>query len=103
MTALSFFQNRKPPAIVVANPVFLDRGPVGGEFGFEVFERDATTLKSLIGTDQYFIIDACEHFFGRLESLEPCQPTHPELALMIGRPTLRGRLRIFPVPNPTIQ
>ena len=95
MTCLSILRERGP-ATVAANPIWpLDalniRG--GGEFRFEVFDVDASQLKAIIGAHRCFYINETSGtFWARLQSLDPCVSTHPGLALLRDKPTLRGVL-----------
>lgn len=81
-----------------ANPIFIisDGGrQKGAELVFEVFERDATGLRARLGKYEQYGIDPTQLMFtAKLTSLEPCESTHPGLALLRERPTLRGVLRI---------
>ena len=95
MTCLSVLHDGGP-VIVAANPIFpLDPVTVrgGAEIRFEVFEVDAGKLKSLVGAHRCFYIDQKTGvFWARLNSLERCVSTHPGLALLRDKPTLRGVL-----------
>lgn len=96
---LSIFRDGRPPAVTVASPVFFtsptDSLQIGAEITFEVSERDASALKPLVGKDEYYVINFETHFWARLKILEPCKSTHPGLALLRDRPTLRGVLTVF--------
>lgn len=97
MACLSIIRERGPTTIA-ADPIFpLDALNVrgGGEFSFEVFDVDDCELKAFIGEHRcFFIDDTSGTFWARLQSLEPCVSTHPALALMRDRPTLRAVLVI---------
>jgi hypothetical protein len=70
----------------------------GDKLTFEVLERDASQLKSLIGRTELFGLEP-RAFFGQLISLEPCESTAPALARMRDTPTLRGIFEICPTPS----
>jgi len=95
MVCLSILRERGHTT-VAANPIFpLDALNVRGEkeIRFEVFDADANELKAIVGTHQCFYIDETSGvFWARLRSLEPCVSTHPGLALLRDKPTLRGVL-----------
>jgi hypothetical protein len=63
---------------------------------FEVLEKDASQLKSLVGKTEPFGLDS-RAFFGQLITLEPPESTVPALAMMRDRPTLRGVLEMYPM------
>jgi hypothetical protein len=100
MACLSTFQDKsKSIATVVANPIFLTSPieglPNGAEITFEVFEEFADGLRSRLADNfQYCTIDGSK-FWGKLKSLTPCTSTHPGLALLRGKPTLRCVLEVF--------
>ncbi len=81
-----------------ANPIFIisDSGRKNGaEIVFEVFEIDASALRTRLGkSDQYGIDPRHPIFSAKLTSLEPCISTHPSLTLMRDKPALRGVLTI---------
>ena len=81
-----------------ANPIFIisDEGrSKGAKLVFEVFEADASGLRARLGKlDQYGIDPRHLMFSAKLTSLEPCESTHPGLALLRDKPTLRGVLTI---------
>ncbi len=84
------------PVRVAANPIF-PFDPVafhgGAEIGFEVFDVDASELKSLVGSYRCFCIDETSGIlWAQLKSLELCVSSHPGLAMLRGKPTLRGVL-----------
>ena len=82
------------PVTVAANPIFLldaVTSTPGSEVAFEVFDDAAGHLKILVGQHRCFYIDdEVGVFWARLESLNPCGSTHPGLALLKHKPTLRG-------------
>ena len=85
--------------VVAANPVFVissndNEFKRGSEVKFEVFEQDAGTLRPLIGADQLYAMDGMT-FLSRLNSLTPCKSTHPGLALLRDKATLRGVFSII--------
>jgi hypothetical protein len=96
--SLSVIEDRdgKPIAILAANAIHFI-GPVvsvtgGARLEFEILEKNASRLPSLIGARRLFAIGADYTFWGRLISLEPCTSTHPGLGLLRHEPTLRGAL-----------
>ena len=95
MACLSILADGCPPTSA-ANPIFLldalnIRG--GGEFRFEVLDAVASQQKAIVGMHQCFYIDETSGvFWAQLRSLEPCVSTHPGLALLRDKPTLRGVL-----------
>lgn len=84
--------------VVCANPIF-PISDVDGTLTFEVFEADAASLKRSLGKlDEYCLDD--KHFSGKLVSLEMCRSTHPGLALLRNKPTMRAVMTIHkPLPN----
>jgi hypothetical protein len=85
-----------------ANPIFLLGNPdrrEGAELTFEVFGVDAVLLWERLGKVQEYSLGK-RHFMGQLESLEPCESTHPGLDRMRETPTLRGVLTIKSFPRP---
>lgn len=77
MSALSVF-NEEGIALGCANPIYLrcqmsyERG---AKITFEVLERDASSLKRMVGKKDMFGIDPRQPpFFAELTSLEPCEP-----------------------------
>jgi hypothetical protein len=96
---LSIYRDGKGPAVMVAGAVFWTSPTAslinGSKVSFEVLETDVGTLKKLVGSGQYFVADSETHFFGRLDSLEPCVSTHTGLARMRDRPTLLGTVSVF--------
>ena len=95
MACLSILRERGPTT-VAANPIFpLDALNVRGEgeFRFEVLDAAASQLKAIVGMHRCFYIDETSGvFWAQLRSLEPCVSTHPGLALLRDKPTLRGVL-----------
>jgi hypothetical protein len=88
---------------VVANPVFVitpDRLEGGADVTFEVFEEDATALKALLDKPEHYVLDSTL-LWAQLKVLEPCESTHPGLALLRNRSTLRGLLRLIQEPAQT--
>lgn len=97
MSALSVVRDGQKAVPLVANPIFLIsplRVKSGAEVTFEVFEEDAAALKSLIGEPHLYHLDG-ELFWAQLNSLEPCESTHPGLYLLRHKPTLRGMFSII--------
>ena len=90
-------------AVGCANPIFVvsDSGRAqGARLVFEVFEEYAASLRPLLGKFEQFLIDPAEGlFFAQLTSLEPCRSTHPGLARMRDRATLRAVLTIQSATN----
>jgi hypothetical protein len=96
MTSLSVIENGLP-AIVVANPIF----PLSTDqtrITFEILEDDAAALRRLVGRAAFYVIDGVSAAV-RLKSLAACTSTHPGLALMREKPTLRGVLEKFDEPT----
>ena len=63
----------------------------GAELVFEMFEVDAGCLRARLGEFRNYGLDRGQQLFSaKLTSLEPCESTHPGLALLRDRPTLRG-------------
>ncbi len=92
MTALSIVRDGQRAVTVLASPIFpltSLRVQSGAELTFEVFEKDARGLKPLIGKKQLYVLHG-EPFWAELKTLEPCESTHPGLALLRDRPTLCG-------------
>ncbi len=81
-----------------ANPIFIisDGGrKTGAKLVFEVFDNSARGLRRRLGKPDTYGIDPTQPLFSAiLTSLEPCKSTHPGLALLRDRPTLRGVLTI---------
>jgi hypothetical protein len=101
MSALSIFPADGGPAFGCANPIYPTSEPnfrPGDKFIFEVLERDASQLKSLLGKPEMFGF-ASRAFFARLVSLQACSSTVPALAMMREAPTLRGVFEIYPTPS----
>ncbi len=101
MSALSIFSAEGGPAFGCANPIYpmgeLSFRP-GDKFVFEVLERDASQLKSLLGKAEMYGF-AGRAFFARLVSLQPCPSTVPALARMREASTLCGVFEIYPTPS----
>ena len=92
MSALSIFKPDRQTVVGIANPIFLTsllKMARGAEVTFEVFDRDAASLKLLVDTKQLYYLDG-HLFWADLKSLAPCQSTHPGLARLRHQPTLRG-------------
>lgn len=88
--------------VVCANPVFLFGNPdwqEGATLTFEMFESGAEPLRAQLGKVQEYSLGQLP-FRGQLDSLEPCESTHPGLARMRETPTLRGVLTIKSFPQP---
>jgi len=101
MSALSIFPANGGPALVCANPIHLTsevRFLPGDKLTFEVLERDASQLKSLVGKTEMFGLES-RAFVGRLVSLESCDSSVPALAMMRDTPTLRGTIEVCPTPS----
>ena len=83
--------------VAVANPVYVT-SPIEAEGSseviFEVFEQAGIALKNLVGKIQYFRMGD-QQFWAELKTLDPCESTHPGLALLRNRKTLRGVLRVM--------
>ena len=79
--------------VIASSPIFIISKPdefhSGSEIIFEVFEEDATALKAQIGNPQYYALGSSP-FWAKLKSLEPCESTHPGLASLRHKTTLRG-------------
>jgi hypothetical protein len=87
--------------VCCANPVFLIANPYSQEddaMTFELFESDADYLREQLGKVQEYSLGQ-RPFLGKLESLEPCESTHPGLAGMRDTPILRGILTIVSFPR----
>jgi hypothetical protein len=101
MSALSIFPTEGGPACGCANPIHLTSEASfrpGDKLTFEVLERDASQLKSLVGKTELFGLNSTA-FFGKLLSLEPCESTVSALAMMRDRPALRGIFEVYPTPS----
>jgi hypothetical protein len=94
---LSVIENNRPP-IKIAPSIFVISKPVSFENGsmliFEVLETGAESLKSRVGMTLHYVFER-QAVWGRLESLEACDSSHPGLALMRDRATLRGVITFF--------
>lgn len=84
--------------ISCANPIFIisDGGrKKDAKLVFEVFDNSASGLRRRLGRSDNYGVDPNQPLFSaKLTSLEPCESTHPGLALLRDRPTLRGVLTI---------
>ncbi len=81
--------------VVVANPVYVTSPiEVSSEVKFEVFEEAEISLKNLVGKIRYFRLGV-QAFWAELKTLDPCESTHPGLALLRDRKTLRGVLCVM--------
>jgi hypothetical protein len=92
MSALSIFKSDRTTIILAANPIFLTsplRTASGAEVTFEVFQVNAHRLQALIGSKQLYSLDH-QLFWAELKSLQPSESTHPGLARLRDKPTLRG-------------
>ena len=77
---------------ICANPIFPLTELVvtpEAEFAFEVFEDDSDSLRRQLGQIEHYALDGST-FWAKLSTLEPCASTHPGLALLRHKPTLRG-------------
>jgi hypothetical protein len=103
MSCLSIIEERgKTVAVVLANPIFpLSQVDFSnrGSFEFEVFEDDADGLRGRIGTFNFYTLDGERPFWGRLKSMTKCQSTHPGLARLRHKPTLRCLVDVLPDPD----
>jgi hypothetical protein len=97
LTCLSIVENGLP-ALAVANPIFvissIQELRDGTELIFEVFEDDAAALRPLVGQARYYALNSSSSW-GILKSLGPCDSTHPGLAHLRHKRTLRGVLATF--------
>ena len=75
-------------AVVVANPIFVI-SESDTQLTFEVLKQDAAALIPLIGKSHNYVYGS-DPFWGKLKSLETCESTHPGLALLREKATLRG-------------
>ena len=99
MACLSWKPEHTKGFVVAANPIY----PVSelsaltsGSIEFEILESDADLLVAHVGTPHVFYIsDETGTFDARLSPFVRVISTHPGLALMRDRPTLRGRLEII--------
>jgi hypothetical protein len=91
---------------LVANPIFVLRHPpdfaAGGTITFEVLEVDAEGLKAILNRPTTFALDG-RSFSGSLTHLGKNISTHPGLALLREKPTLRGAITVFPVSSSSRQ
>ena len=97
MSALSIVRDGQKVVATIANPIFLTspiRVERGAQLTFEVFETDAAILKDLVGTKQLYYLDH-ELYWAELISLELGESTHPSLALLRDKATLRGVFSIL--------
>jgi hypothetical protein len=85
--------------VVCSNPIFPISEVDGRKLIFEVFEDDAASLERRRGQIDEYCVDATEPFLGELVSLEMCQSTHPGLALLREKPTMRGETTIHKAPH----
>jgi hypothetical protein len=92
VACLSILRNDGGPVVVLANPIF-PLSHTEAELIFEVFEADAAGLRALIGPSALLYLD--KTFWARLETLDPCTSTHPGLARLRAKATLRGRFTIY--------
>lgn len=86
-------------ATIVASPILVTSPIEGLRTGekliFEVLEQDAAGLRPLIGNAYIYALTPPSNFWGKLETLEPCESSHRGLALLRHKPTLRGVLAVF--------
>jgi len=98
MAALSIVRD-DGPATLVTNGLFLlseiDNLTPGSKIAFEVLESDVFGLQDLVGETHYYAMGSQIAFWGRIEPLEPCESTHPGLACLRARPTLRGCITVL--------
>jgi|WetSurMetagenome_2_1015567.scaffolds.fasta_scaffold79125_2 hypothetical protein len=80
-------------AVVVANPIFVI-SESDTKLTFDVLEHDSAALIPLIGKWQTYA-HGYNLFFGQLKSLDTCESTHPGLALLREKATLRAVFLIF--------
>ena len=91
------------PFVVCATAVFVLSDPESETLILEILEDGATDLRSRVGVIEEYVLDARKGpFFGRLMSIEPCESSHPDLAMFRDRPTLRAVLTVYRPPA-TIQ
>jgi hypothetical protein len=100
MSHLSVFRHGRPPAVSVANPIYLT-SPFeirdGAKLTFELFQEDAEALEQLLGTRQYYVLES-QPFWGTLERLEACPSIHPTLSQVantLNKATVRGVLSVI--------
>jgi hypothetical protein len=99
MSALSIIRDGRP-ATLVANPLYLTSPfstQQGARVTFEILEADTGGLKRLVGTKQLYYLEN-ELFWGQLDSLEPCEATHPTLSTVthsLNKKAARGVFSIF--------
>jgi hypothetical protein len=82
--------------ISCANPIF----PIfesADSFVFEVFEQDASLLKNRLGKMDEYRLGTGQPFSGKLDRLEKCESTHPGLAHLRNKPTLRAVMTVHKV------
>ena|ERR1700730_848237 len=79
--------------VVCANPIFPTSDVNNDTLTFEVFEADAASLKHRLGKIDQYCLDK-EPFFGELVSIEMCRSSHPALAHLRDKPTMRGVMTI---------
>jgi hypothetical protein len=96
MVALSVYREAGRPATLAAHiHPLVDLTPSTVTFRFEVLVDDATLLQDMVSQHHMFCIGSQHSFWGRLESLDPCDSTHPELQLIKHRkPILLGSIAI---------
>jgi hypothetical protein len=88
MACLSVFPPDGRLAVVVANPIYLvgfEELLEGASLSFEVLDVDASSLKSMIGETQFFVLHS-QAFWGTIRSLE--RSAEP----LLGKPALSGIL-----------
>jgi len=85
--------------VAAANPIYPIselRVKPGGWIEFEIPQVDAELLMAHVGTEHdFYINDETGAFTARLSPFEQVTSSHPGLAHMRDRPTLRGRLEII--------
>jgi hypothetical protein len=99
MACLSWQREGAKSFTVAANQIYLlsdPPDPMRGIVEFEILENDAELLMAHVGTPHVFYLDDRTGVFSaKLSPLVPVTSTHPALALLRGKPTLRGYLEVF--------
>ena len=99
MACLSWKPEHTKGFVVAANPIYpvseLSAQP-GSSIEFEIPEIDAELLMAHVGMEHdFYINDETGTFTARLSPFERVTSSHPGLAYMRDRPTLRGRLDVI--------
>lgn len=103
MANLSIVKNidNKALATTVASPIFPlsahENLKTGASIAFEVLEKNANGLRTLIGKTMLYVIDGSP-FWATLRELTPCTSTVSGLNLMRDEPTFRGVLVVIEEP-----